>query len=224
MGHHRPRLAARTAMRKGHGCVLSTRFPGLRYGWRHAHRGALRMVKPVKFAHVVYQTRRYDEMIAWYQAVFEADVVHQDPALAFLTSDDEHHRFAFANLDLLSPGGGSERGSIGVNHVAYTYATVPDLLETYARLRDAGISPYWSIHHGITLSNYYRDPDGNRMEFQVDADPGFMATEAFHANPIGIEVDMEALLEQLRSGENPLDLLAMPAGPMSPIPELHPMS
>ena len=63
------------------------------------------MVRPVKLAHVVYMTRRFDEMIAWYQNVFEAEVVHQDPALAFLTYDDEHHRFAFANLDLLNPGG-----------------------------------------------------------------------------------------------------------------------
>ena len=61
------------------------------------------MARPVKFAHVVYQTRRYDEMIAWYQHVFEAEVVYQNPALAFLTYDDEHHRFAFANLDVLSP-------------------------------------------------------------------------------------------------------------------------
>jgi hypothetical protein len=33
------------------------------------------MAKPVKFAHVVYSTRRFDEMIAWYQNVFEAKVV-----------------------------------------------------------------------------------------------------------------------------------------------------
>ena len=67
------------------------------------------MAKPVKFAHVVYMTRRYDEMIAWYRDVFEAEVVYENPALAFLTYDDEHHRFAFANLDLLKPGGLARR-------------------------------------------------------------------------------------------------------------------
>lgn len=184
------------------------------------------MVKPVKFAHVVYQTRRYAEMLAWYQQVFEADVVHQDPALAFLTYDDEHHRFAFANLDLLKPDGGAadDRGSIGVNHVAYTYAGVGELLETYGALKEAGILPYWSIHHGITLSNYYRDPDGNRMEFQADAELSYMSSDAFHANPIGVEVDMEALLARHRAGGDPCELLAMPEGPMSPIPELHGMT
>lgn len=184
------------------------------------------MVKPVKFAHVVYQTRRYAEMIAWYQRVFEAEVVHQDPALAFLTYDDEHHRFAFANLDALNPGGEDrdERGTIGVNHVAYTYASVADLLETYDTLKAAGILPYWSIHHGITLSNYYRDPDGNRMEFQVDVDDDYMRSDAFGANPIGVDVDMAALLARYRAGGDPLELLAMPQGPMSAIPPQHGMT
>src|SRR6478752_6117142 len=119
------------------------------------------MTKPVKFAHVVYQTRRYDEMIEWYQAVFEADVVHRDPALAFLTYDDEHHRFAFANLSLFQPDGTEidRHGVVGVDHVAYTYASLNDLFETYAQLREKGITPYWCVHHGITISMYYADPD-----------------------------------------------------------------
>lgn len=184
------------------------------------------MAKPIKFAHVVYQTRRYDEMIAWYCDVFEARVVHGDPALTFLTYDDEHHRMAFANLDALAPGksGPDERGPIGVNHVAYTYASVGDLLDTYRRLRDKGIRPYWSIHHGMTLSNYYQDPDGNRMEFQVDtcsAEEGeaFMRGEAFAANPLGIEVDMEELLAKVEAGADPAGFMVMPDGPPSPMPE-----
>lgn len=61
------------------------------------------MAKPSKFAHVVYSTRRFEEMIDWYQSVFEAKVVYQNPVFAFLTYDDEHHRFAFANLSALMP-------------------------------------------------------------------------------------------------------------------------
>lgn len=187
------------------------------------------MVKPVKFAHVVYQTRRFDEMIAWYRHVFDATVVHQDPALAFLTYDDEHHRFAFANLDVMKPEGAGDRGDIGVNHVAYTYATAGDLLETYARLKAEGITPYWPVHHGTTLSLYYRDPDGNRMEFQVDVGTledavAFMASDAFAANPIGVEYDPDALLAQYRSGADNETLLKRGPGPMSAIPAAHGLS
>ena len=46
------------------------------------------MAKPTKFAHIVYMTRRFDEMVAWYREVFEATVAYQNPALAFLAYDD----------------------------------------------------------------------------------------------------------------------------------------
>ena len=186
------------------------------------------MVKPVKFAHVVYMTRRYILMIAWYRDVFEADIVNEGPALAFLTYDDEHHRFAFANLDVMKPNGKSadDRGEIGVNHVAYTYASPGDLLQTYARLKRAGIEPYWPVHHGTTMSLYYADPDGNRMELQVDVGTVQEATElmktpAFAANPIGVRYDPDALLARFEAGEDEQTLLAQPPGAPSPIPAEH---
>ena len=189
------------------------------------------MAKPVKFAHVVYMTRRFDEMIAWYRDVFEADIVYQNPALAFLTYDDEHHRFAFANLDVLKPGGSSsdDRGEIGVNHVAYTYGDIGDLLDTYGRLKRAGITPYWPVHHGTTLSLYFADPDGNRMEFQVDYGTvaeakALMATSTFAANPVGVLFDPDALLARFESGEDEAALLVQPVGSPSPIPAAHGMT
>jgi catechol-2,3-dioxygenase len=187
------------------------------------------MAKPIKFAHVVYQTRRFDEMIAWYQDVFEAEVVHQDPALAFLTYDEEHHRFAFANLELLNPDGGDRRAEVGVNHVAYTFADAGALLQTYERLKARGITPYWPVHHGTTMSLYYQDPDGNRMEFQVDvgsvADAiAYMTSDRFAANPIGVEYDPEVLLAEYRAGAGHDALVAMPEGPPSGIPQAHGMT
>src|SRR3954467_10720007 len=96
----------------------------------------MRRIRPSRFVHVVYRTRRFDEMVRWYQTVFDARVQHRDPALAFLTYDDEHHRFAFANLDVLQPGGEHERrGAIGIDHVAYTYGSIGELLENYAQLK-----------------------------------------------------------------------------------------
>ena len=54
-----------------------------------------------RLAHVLYRTRRFEAMLAWYQTVFNASVQHRNPALAFLTYDDEHHRFAFADLNVI---------------------------------------------------------------------------------------------------------------------------
>jgi catechol-2,3-dioxygenase len=116
---------------------------------------------------------------------------------------------------------------VGVNHVGYTFANPGELLETYARLKDAGIKPYWQVHHGVTLSVYYRDPDGNRMEFQVDccanadAAHAFMYSEAFAANPAGVDIDADALLAQHRKGASAEQLLAMPVGSPAQIPAEH---
>ncbi len=49
-------------------------------------------------------TRQFEEIKAWYINVFGAEIGQGDPSLAFLTYDDDSHRFAIANLDLLKPG------------------------------------------------------------------------------------------------------------------------
>lgn len=186
------------------------------------------MAKPKLLAHVVYQTRQFERMIRWYETVFEAHTVHRDPALAFLTFDGEHHRFAIANLDVLrgDAANAGTRGEIGVNHVAWTFASAHDLLTTYKRLKAHGILPYWPVHHGPTLSLYYADPDGNRMEFQVDAltveaANAYMASPAMAANPVGVIWDPDAALARAESGASEADLLVMPEGPPSPIPAMH---
>ena len=183
-------------------------------------------IRPKKFVHVVYRTRRYEQMLRWYETVFDARVQHRNPALAFLTYDDEHHRFAFANLSLLQPDGADSdrQGMIGVDHVAYTYASLHDLFENYAQLKEQGIKPYWCIHHGVTVSMYYADPDGNQMEFQVDSygsnaeANAFMEGPHFAANPIGVEYDPDEWLASLRAGAPPSDFLLRQTDlPVSPI-------
>ena len=182
-------------------------------------------IRPTKFVHVVYRTRRFEKMLAWYKTVFGAKVQYQDPAIAFLTYDEEHHRFAFANMDLIDPGGGGpdDRGVIGVDHVAYTYSSLSDLFDRYAELKDEGISPYWCIHHGITVSMYYGDPDGNQMEFQVDCfaeneEANAFMYRSFSINPIGVEYDPEEWLAEVRSGLTVENLLARKSDlPVSPI-------
>jgi hypothetical protein len=51
-----------------------------------------------------------------------------------------------------------------------------------------------------------------------------MHSDAFAANPVGVEIDPDALLAQYRSGTPAEQLLAMPAGPPSPIPAEHGMA
>ena len=182
-------------------------------------------IRPAKFVHVVYRTYRFEEMIDWYQKVLGAKIQHHNPAIAFVTYDDEHHRVAFLNLSLFEPDGARQRHDrVGVDHVAYTYPSLHDLAENYAQLKELGILPYWCLHHGITISMYYGDPDGNRMEFQVDVYKtneeanDFMEGPGFAENPIGVEFNPDELVARLRAGEPASNFLLrtvhMPVAPL----------
>ena len=122
-------------------------------------------------------------------------------------------------------GSGTEKqGLIGIDHVAYTYASLEDLFENYEQLKVKGIKPYWCIHHGVTVSMYYADPDGNQMEFQVDAFDSakeaneFMCGPVNASNPVGVEYDPEDWLDQMRSGKPAKDFLMRRVHePQSPI-------
>lgn len=178
-----------------------------------------------RIAHVVYRTRRFDEMLRWYATVFGTRVVTQDPAIVFLGYDEEHHRFAIANLNVIRPGGDGmdNRALVGIDHVAYSLDTLHELFERYAALAEAGIRPYWCVHHGVTVSMYYADPDGNQMEFQVEcfgdaeAANAFMAGPGFAQNPIGVEFDPDELLARRREGPVGDFLARAVHQPVSPI-------
>jgi catechol-2,3-dioxygenase len=90
--------------------------------------------------------------------------------------------------------------------VAFSYASLDDLVATYERLRDVGITPVLPVNHGMTLSLYYADPDGNQVELQIDTTTveqavAFMASEAFAENPLGVVFDPEEMAAQHRAGE-----------------------
>lgn len=175
------------------------------------------IASPIKLAHVVLRTSRFDEMVAWYKQVFNATPAFENDQIAFLAYDDEHHRIAFINV----PGLGEQPAGIaGVHHVAFTYDNLKLLLDNYERLRELGIEPTWPVNHGPTTSLYYTDPDGNQLEFQVDnydtvEEAGeFFFSEAFATNPIGVDFDPAALRERLLAGEEEAALkLRPPSGP-----------
>lgn len=171
------------------------------------------MVAPSKFAHVVYKTHQYEVMIDWYCRIFEAKVQHRDDRLAFLTYDDEHHRFAFLNLGPApADAGPRDKMAVGVHHLAYTWKNLGELVDTYKRLKAQGVVPVRPIRHGMTLSMYYEDPDQNMLEFQVDlvsveAANAFMDSPAFDANPIGEPFDPDELAARFDAGKPVDDLI-----------------
>lgn len=181
-------------------------------------------IAPAQLAHVVLRTSQFRKMIDWYCALLNAQSNFENNRLAFLSYDEEHHRIAIANMPVL---GKRNKSRAGVDHVAFTYASIADLLENHGRLRELGIRPAWAINHGPTTSMYYEDPDGNFVELQVDNFDSveelskWMTTGEFEENPIGVNFDPDQLLARLRVGEPEEELKRRPRAQEAEVPEAY---
>jgi catechol-2,3-dioxygenase len=162
------------------------------------------MASPKKLSHIVLQTNRRREMIDWYCTVLGAEILYEAERISFISYDDEHHRVAF-----LDPGPLTERqpDAAGLNHVAFTFGDVDDLIDNYQRLKDIGIRPHRCVNHGVTTSMYYHDPDHNQVELLVDnfvtaaAGKDYMRQRSTSdKNPVGVVFDPEKLVERVRAG------------------------
>jgi catechol-2,3-dioxygenase len=159
-----------------------------------------------KFHHFNLKTTRLQEMIDWYCALVGAEVLFQDAVGAWLSNDEANHRIAL----LAFPGFVDDPDKdtrTGLHHSAFEYGSFEDLNASYLRLREAGIEPDLCLDHGMTFSYYYKDPDGNHVELQVDnfgdwaQSSAYMRTsEVFHANPIGAFVDPAKVAEAAAAG------------------------
>ena len=169
-------------------------------------------VSPSLFAHFVLRTPQRDAMRDWYRTVLNARLVFENDYISFITYDEEHHRVAFVSAPELKRPADADRN---LSHMAYTFADLGQLLSTYKRPKAQGILPYRPINHGPTVSMYYRDPDGNQVELQVDAfdkagAASYFHTEPFAKNPIGVLFDADKMLADYEAGVPEADLLRRP--------------
>ena len=133
---------------------------------------------PAYFAHIVLYTKKFQEMVDWYCHFLGAEVTGASQGLAFLTYDDEHHRIAIIEMPDYKD---REPNTVGMAHFAYTYASLGDLIHQYERLKASDVLPARTINHGPTTSMYYRDPDENAVEIQVDNFPSVDALNEWFA-------------------------------------------
>ena len=163
------------------------------------------MIKP-NLHHVTINTSRLDEMIAWYALLVGARVQFKDQGAAWMTNDGANHRIAF----LAVPGLEDDTQKIrhnGMHHCAFEYDSFADLMASFDRLRKAVVEPAFCLDHGLTISLYYKDPEGNFVELQSDnfsdwqASSEWMRTSAdFAANPIGTFFDPGRVYVKFQSG------------------------
>lgn len=164
-----------------------------------------KVLSPTTLAHVVLRTANLERMVEFYTQFLGGTVTYGNEMISFITYDEEHHRIALIGLPDTQP---KNPTSCGLEHIAFTFPTLADLLLAYRHRKTGNINPVWSVNHGPTTSIYYKDPDGNMLETQVDnfdtvaEATEFMTSVYFTENPIGTDFDPEQLIAALRNGED----------------------
>ena len=162
-----------------------------------------KVISPSKLAHNVLRTNNFEKMCSFYKTFLGAHAVFENDFLCFMTYDEEHHRIACINIPSLED---KVRQSNGLEHIAFTFDSLEDLTMAYLQRKENDIVPFWCVNHGPTTSVYYKDPDGNILETQVEnmdtveEVSSFMEGEAYRTNPIGVDFEMEDLIRRLKSG------------------------
>jgi catechol 2,3-dioxygenase len=162
--------------------------------------------RPPTLHHIGLKTSHLDEMIKFYSLVVGVEVQFRNDVAAWTTNDQANHRVVFLAVPGLSDDADKVRHN-GIHHCAFEFDSFDDLMNHFDRLRAAGIEPAFCLDHGMTVSIYYEDPEGNYVELQSDnfsdwkLSTEYMRTSrAFAENPIGVFFDPARVYESFKSG------------------------
>lgn len=162
------------------------------------------VLSPKALCHVVLRTADLHGSSEFYLRFLGGRTAYGNEMLTFITYDEEHHRIALVGI----PGTAAKNSaSCGLEHIAFGFPTLYELLLSYRQRLKAGIKPFWCVNHGPTTSIYYKDPDGNMLETQtdnfatVDEADKFMKSNKFSENPIGTDFDPEDIITRMLAGE-----------------------
>jgi catechol 2,3-dioxygenase len=177
-----------------------------------------------RLQHLGMTTSNLEPMIQWYRKVLGMTIVHQTGAApihqggapsinaAWVSNDEANHRLAFVELPGLSADLERSRHA-RLQHFAFEYRTLDELLGTYARLKGLGIVPVMCTDGGSQTAFYYEDPDRNSVELNVDnygdcwtSSEHMRSSSEFAKNPLGIFVDPDKMIAARAAGALPWDM------------------
>jgi catechol-2,3-dioxygenase len=173
--------------------------------------------------HFGVETRHLEQLVDWYGKVVGmvtvgstapgwGSAVGMPAAASFVSNDRAHHRMAIFEVPQLQED--TDKGAhVKLQHVAFEYPTLDNLLTSYVRIKSLGIEPVLTMDHGPTIAFYYQDPDRNSVELFADTfgdwDQSRQFTQSspeFHRNPMGTPVDADQLVAARQAGMSSAEL------------------
>ena len=129
-----------------------------------------------------------------------------------VTNDETNHRLAFVELPGLEAYANRGRHP-RLQHFAFEYRSLDDLLGTYVRLKKQGIMPVLCTDAGAQTALYYEDPDRNSVELNVDnygdswtSGEHLRNSPEFAKNPMGTYIDPDKMVAAREAGASPWEL------------------
>ena len=175
-----------------------------------------------RLQHLGLTTANLDAMLDWYRKVLGMTVnarvgapggPRNGPSFsaAFVSNDEVHHRMVFFEF----PGVAADpdkRHHARVQHIAFEYETLDELLGTYVRLKGLEITPVMAADEGSQTSFYYTDPDGNSIELNINnyrndwTATEHMRTDPSSDRPRRVLVDPDKLIAARKAGASPWEM------------------
>lgn len=137
---------------------------------------------PIALSHFEIKVRDLRRMLAFYSDILGFLVTDRSPPggrqMVFLSCNEgEHHQIVLAE----SEGGDFSAGSL--DHLAFRVGDLQSLRNLHGALQSYGGLDVEAVSHGTTWSVYFRDPEGNRIEF-------FVETPWHVAQPLRFPIDL----------------------------------
>jgi catechol 2,3-dioxygenase len=179
-----------------------------------------------KLQHIGLLTGNLARLVEWYRVVLGMRIVHaaENPTdappgtpaarlkAAFLSNDEISHRIAAVEIPGLTSDPERSRHQ-RLQHIAFEFGSIDELLGSYARLSALGILPQFSVDEGAQTGFYYEDPDGNSVEINVSnyanrwaAIEHMQTSGDFARRPLGIDVDPGKMILAREAGATAWEL------------------
>lgn len=191
--------------------------------------------------HLGLTTANAAAMIEWYRQVLGMTIIHATPSataghrglppvkITWLSNDEANHRLALVELTELDADP-NRSSHPRIQHFAFEYQRLDELLGTYVRLKGLGILPVLCTDAGLQTAFYYEDPDGNSVEINVDnfGNPWTSGEYVHHSsefarNPLGVFVDPDKFVAAFEEGGSSWDLHTRArAGEFAPVTAYDP--
>ena len=151
------------------------------------------MPKIKGLSHVVLYVNDLDKMVAFYRDVLALIKYHEHPGrMVFLTPDPDidDHQLALAK--------GREGNAKLIGHIAWRVETPAEVKAFYEQFKAQGVPIDHCVSHsyvemGNTVSCYFLDPEGNRLEIYALVQD---RSEARSNRPLDLDKSVDEIIAQ----------------------------